>query len=223
MPAWNDCDVALLRKAWEEGGIKAAILAFPDRSAKALEAAAYSRHIKITNPQCGRVRSMSEHENGEHLLVAPLQNVVAEAIAEVDDEDRALEKRLSSIETRLAKIESDVCANVAPAALNGQHVSIAVHSAPGLSPSVPIVSGKQEPLKQGKCDRGDCEHIRRRIDFTVHSLSSELHRTQVAIREAIVDLVRRGFEPDALARISIAPESCEGSSVHLGGKAKPWG
>ena len=73
---------------------------------------------------------------------------------------------------------------------------------PPRTPAPVPIPIKARKVHGGACDRGDREHIRKRLEYVVAVLSSELRRTTDSIRNEIRDLAKDGFRPDALARMN---------------------
>ncbi len=77
----------------------------------------------------------------------------------------------------------------------------------------PAIVAKPKSNVDAHCDRGDREHIRRRIPHIVALLANELSKPPAAVARALVDLAKQNFEPDKIALLSTDREEILGASL----------
>jgi hypothetical protein len=83
----------------------------------------------------------------------------------------------------------------------------------------PVTKPKPQVI-EGDCDRGEREMLRKRMDHVFVDLAREFKRTPGAIRRAIVQLAKDGFQPDKITRISVDRNDAHGF-VAEGGQRFP--
>ena len=107
----------------------------------------------------------------------------------------ALAEKLESLRGTIAKLDPSAVVAVPMPTLSVAPMSTAFDKS--------IALGDARSASAGPLTRGDHEHLRRRMQFTVAQLSSELKQPARAILVAIIESGQNALRPDKVGRVSV--------------------
>jgi hypothetical protein len=189
--SWSDEELLTLERIYPSGGVNACREALPNRTKAAIGFKLYT--LKLSAGK--RKSAYWTPEEQAKLKAAWAMGGIEEAVRQFPDR------------TRSALTQALYTYKLYPTRR---------YQARGIKP----VAKPKSQVREGDCDRGEREMLRKRMDHVFVDLAREFKRTPGAIRRAIVQLAKDGFQPDKITRISVDRNDAHGF-VAEGGQRFP--